>query len=619
MTIYGIDFYGSTTYGRQFVEFRTPRFEAEPRWYRTIRLDWDTPSGDWDRFRLLVNRYGFSVDQSDGRVLAEGADVTPPYVHEADVAGFHYYTIWVRDTDSEVWYRSGHIIGLAVEDFGFDDFFFDLIPGFLREWDRQHANETLQRITESWAFGFNLIRSEYDTIDQITDPYTMSGNLLPLAMQQYGKHNEPVLGMRQNRIWLANMVLLNKQKGSLSGVRSALTALTGWGVDLQGWDEVARIDIVPAYDSAVITDSHAWTGDTLVVPEAPTSDEPSVRDSLFIYNGVSTDLTISADPLHSVSLWYRGSSVPNILIEEDDATTTTVAGDPINDTREDGWVRYRALFDSANPVVRIQVSSADTTGYLTAVRTHTTRTTQYNFVDLSAITTLSADLFADRINLIRNPSFESNVNDWGMVTGTIAQDTSRSFDSNLSDAAAQLDTSGTNIEASNSTDGGRELSERRLPTVPLSTHTISTFIRLARIGDVRLKVEWRNFADEMIELDTGPWETHEADEWVRQSYFSLAPREGYQAIVYIEVEFGTTDANNIAWIDGVMFEHSHSLNDYFDGALFGGDALWEGDPDNSRSHYYIQRAHKNYRIPKLMQDYKPVNVDLELQYANLVR
>lgn len=96
------------------------------------------------------------------------------------------------------------------------------------------------------------------------------------------------------------------------------------------------------------------------------------------------------------------------------------------------------------------------------------------------------------------------------------------------------------------------------------------------------------------------------NEWVRYNttgYVSSSPNN-----ITVQARItGTTRGAKIR-VDDVQLEASYSPTDYFDGnspASYG--AVWEGLPNNSRSHIYPNKSVKTLRLAETVRDFLPIN------------
>lgn len=238
MTTYGIDFYGTNTYGKpRLLEFDATPFIATSYAPGVAKLTWTPPEGAWDTIRLLRSGFGHPVNFDDGQVLLEVAKEGAPkrFIDENIATGrFYYWSLFVRDATG-TWWRAGDTQVLSLKQHGYETRMLELLPEHHIVADRLLAEPDntgpLERFMSLFGLGFNLTRTELESLHWIRDPERVAGGLLPLASADLGIEYEPKIGMRQMRVWLRNAVHLYKTKGTRPGIEGAASAITGWGAE----------------------------------------------------------------------------------------------------------------------------------------------------------------------------------------------------------------------------------------------------------------------------------------------------------------------------------------------------------------------------------------------------
>lgn len=249
MARYGISYYGLSTYGAESpVSYAANNLNAKSITYGTIRITWDSPSGQWSKIKLVRNSYGFPVDENDGTQLDiknnglnEAYKETDPvsYLDENLATNeFYYYSLFVFERVNYKWLRVGDIIGLSVKDYGYKNKLVEYLPNVYKlpsvnatvSVTDTVENETLSSFLN--LFGFQL--SEYHTLTNLLvnryNTSTLGGVLLPSILQQFGIPYEPEIGYQQSRILARDAGAIYKGKGSYDGLREFLKAFTGWAV-----------------------------------------------------------------------------------------------------------------------------------------------------------------------------------------------------------------------------------------------------------------------------------------------------------------------------------------------------------------------------------------------------
>lgn len=283
--IYGIHFYGTARYGRPpTFDFALDYFVAKPVTYDRIKVEWQTPSGAWDRLRLVRGNYGFPTTENDGRILLEGAvdDATAtslgipraPQTFEDTAVNelrFYYYSIFLHQISTGSWVRAGNAPCLMTKDYGSGDRLYELIPQVFRDDDTIFLSSAtgtgmLEAFLDAIGYQVDILRSELESLMWTADPEKMSGGLLPVLAAELGWPYESELGMALGRRQLLNATYLYKMKGTRLGVEGAVSVLTGWAPTVVA-DTATHLNITLAADrvNRVInpgaeTDASGWTG-----------------------------------------------------------------------------------------------------------------------------------------------------------------------------------------------------------------------------------------------------------------------------------------------------------------------------------------------------------------------
>jgi hypothetical protein len=242
MGTYGASLYGLTKYGTDVhPDFDVSPFTATPVDYTTVLLDWAAPAGSWDTLRLLRNRYGWAVTETDGEILLDQTHTATNYA-DTGVAGGHwlYYTIFI--SASGKWSRAGTVACLMPKDNGYTDLMYSLVPehykvdtapGNIVTDDSNTLNPYLMPFLSIFGFGFDMVKSYYDSNRYTNDAmHTRYDNIAQLATQ-FGidfEASTPAYLFRQR---VRDAATLGRQKGTLEQIRSVISETTGYDADLR--------------------------------------------------------------------------------------------------------------------------------------------------------------------------------------------------------------------------------------------------------------------------------------------------------------------------------------------------------------------------------------------------
>lgn len=82
------------------------------------------------------------------------------------------------------------------------------------------------------GFQFDQIRTEYESLRLVDDVFHQSGVLVPVVLNWFGFSYEPEMGMRQSRVLAENIIHLYKTKGTRVGIEGLASSVTGFGASV---------------------------------------------------------------------------------------------------------------------------------------------------------------------------------------------------------------------------------------------------------------------------------------------------------------------------------------------------------------------------------------------------
>jgi len=196
-------------------------------------------------------------------------------------------------------------------------------------------------------------------------------------------------------------------------------------------------------------------------------------------------------------------------------------------------------------------------------------------------------VLTDRVNLVPNPSFETNTTGWvALVAGTtIARITTDSF---LGVACAQVNKTGTNGRISTLQTLGN-----RIPVTAGTPYRISAYVKVPTgqpSCSLRIRTaEWQGDGTTRNNDQVSAAVTvSDTDGWVRLS-LSDTPTAGATPTTTMSMAIEETTANTRVYlVDACMFEETSQLRPYFDGGVYDDNTVtattaWTGTANNSTS------------------------------------
>lgn len=259
MAVYGYDFYGKSKYGGGLrLDFVIDPFEAKPLDYSTAFVSWNEPGGGWTAMRIVRNRSGFPVEETDGVVIFEqtsNATPTPQKFTDGDLTGgWAYYSAFLFDPVANDWVRVAVAHTLVPYDYSSDDTLWDLVPSFYKVTrdDRAGISQVLYRINPEiylgnaeevdnlylasflrvFAWGLDMLRTQVDETLNGHDVSRMHPNRLAMLAEQFGTRLEASVPPKNNRSLVRNLALLYRKRGTIEGIREMIALTTGWDIEV---------------------------------------------------------------------------------------------------------------------------------------------------------------------------------------------------------------------------------------------------------------------------------------------------------------------------------------------------------------------------------------------------
>lgn len=244
MTVYGITEYGTDVYGLSLPPaYLVPNFIATPVSYSNVRITWGKPAGTIFQYRLLANRNGYPVNETDGTILFD--QTTYPggaWNDSAIIPGtYHHYGFYVLvDESDDIWVRAGVTGCLSPVNFGSSQWLWDSLPDhfkFLYSGGEltgdASGNSYLQEFLSILGWGWDRIRTQYAFAEQtLNDPYEIPLNDLMNLAAEVGLDFAPGTPSYAMRKGVANQAHVSRQRGTSLGLTNEVTIRTGWGADV---------------------------------------------------------------------------------------------------------------------------------------------------------------------------------------------------------------------------------------------------------------------------------------------------------------------------------------------------------------------------------------------------
>ena len=672
MATYGIDYYNSVYYGSNSkVSFNATNFVAKPYDYLTIQLTWDPPAGTWSYMRLVRNSYGFAVTPDDGDLLFDLANNLAPsfYLDSGQTpnnvglkpAQPYYYTIFVKNSENNLWVVAGNAISVSIKDYGTTTTMYNYLPTILTSsipYDTylESNNDFLKRFLKLFAFQLDTYKSQTENVTNRYDVTNLHGVLLPTFMEEFGLKYEPNLGLKQSRIFLRNISLLNQGKGTKEGLNEFIKAYAGYDnfvtlgknimLDFNDSSFEQSIGSWASYANATLARHFKADSPTIAPYNEPNSHPnfPNVQNATLQVTATTTgDVTIclsgdnaihygipvSASTAYTFTGYAKAGTTGRAVgarIHWYDRNgvelTPSTAGTNVNDTTT-AWTRFTSSVTSpvnaffAVPHIKIASAVAGENHYLDALQFEAGSSATY-FQDARQ---LEITLIANRINELLNPNFEITTNNWSPTNATLHLTTE---ESESVEANSSVNISGGAMEMYASAAGLVTLTSSSMPIFFGNDYTFSIYCAASEIsGDSKIItpfIKWYDSSSALISTVTGSPVTV-GRTFGRPFVTSTAPETATTATVGITWTAtgagGELTGNEVA-VDAALFEKSAFVNSFFDGSnglAQLSDLFWEGDTNASRSHYYRNRFSVQSRLVAKLPDWINYGTTFELFFA----
>lgn len=650
MARYGNDFYGLAAYGTDtLVDFDARPFIASSTNYNEIFVEWNLPTGDWDKIRLVRNTFGFPMTPDDGDLLFEDDSSTDirTYTDNGQVPNnsrllpgqTYYYAIFVRRGGTREWVKAGNTLGVSVKRYGAPETMYEYIPGvqtisnmnsFVS--DAVLPNNDLYAFLQIFGVEYDFLKTLAENIKNRYNVLNLDGRLIPAMLNQFGFQFENEIGIQQARVLLQNAVKIYAERGSSNGLKTFVSAFTGYNCDIKPVTNLMlslndssfreSIGFWESLTNATLSRGTATTETPAVSPyEEPTSPSNFPNSAVGFLKvtvpaagaaelvcGKSAILTraIPVEPgaQYALSTYSQAKTAArNIVVDirwyAVDGTFIGTAGEVSYTNTVASWTRSPAASGTAPatarfavPYIRIDGATLGEIHYFDAVQFER-GSYATTFVDARRIDIV---LRANRINQIINPSFETDVSGWSVLNGTLDQITDGNSEYSLKSAKLTV--------ASNGVAG--IAIEEPIAVISNDQHAVSAYVKGPANVSASIQVIWA------YEYGTEAGVTISEDvqlngDWQRVSFETISP--SLAATADIVIQFSGCEAGDEIQVDEVLFEKAGYVSPYFDGNSGYeqyGDVVWENGFDyNSRSHYYKNREVVTKRLIAVLKDYIP--------------
>jgi hypothetical protein len=277
--------------------------------------------------------------------------------------------------------------------------------------------------------------------------------------------------------------------------------------------------------------------------------------------------------------WYDGEGA---LIETDNGSSVSA-----NNTWKSASIVATSPVDAVYAAIQVSGSAAGVY-YVDQVCMQ-----EGNAIEYDEARAITVELSPNKINYIKNPSFEVDDSNWTKTGATFSQD------SNVPTFGYTGDYSGKFVAA-----GAWDVTTSyAIPINPGQYYTASFYVASDDATEIECSIEFYNLEDELVS-------TFEAVEQPVSDAFSQVTVTGItdSSSDAVYALFKITGGVGTFYLDLLQFERSFVATEYFDGSMpseYGN--IWQGTADASYSLAYYNKPLKIPRLSETVVEWVPQN------------
>jgi phage tail-like protein len=597
-------------------------------------VSWQQPTGNFSRIRLVRSQSGYPETAEDGVIVwdesaTEGNISTSEFFDPDDGTSLVdiepgrqiYYRMFLL-IDAGYWVNAGDISDVVPSNHDMQNKVMNVIPRVFTS-SIQSPIGVVDPTSALYSFmdGVSFTLEQLYTQTDLARPNHAADKtpelLLPIETLNVGLDYEPNIPVRSQKRLIREAIYMYNNKGTLKGLNTYVESLTGYAPTIT----VSPNLFLTAQDSTFYNSVGNWTTNACTISSVTTQVPPlstkvidttytceviASSGSAYIALGESAPITQGVPVAESTqyTFGFQGkspASAGNITLTakwyDKDGTflsSSSATALAANNTWQSKWATVTSPADVKYAAFRFSFSAAGTY-YIDQVDIHAGTSTTFD--EARAI---NIYLSPNKSNYIKNPSFETNTNQWTVTAASNTLSTSvplailsgtKSLKLGLGTGATLATTTGTvgvtekyftaSFYAKTDTAISNGLDITLTPkdggVAITGTEVTSTF---------NLNTDWQRYSVT----------TYVDDDSVLTSLtFTLT----------IQVDSST---GNSVYFDNAQLEASPVATDPFDGGLssqFG--VVWEGTANESASHMYYGKALKVPRLSKTLPSWTPPN------------
>ena len=646
MTKYGVNYYGASQYGQAaLLNYSVqpmsilvyPAVSTLSTEFRKVKVSWQSPLGDFTRFRLVRNQAGYPETAEDGVIIFDQYAISGTLTRSFFVDGEDnpidiplvsgrqvYYRVYLFSTD-KVWVNAGSIAAIVPSNHGIQDKLMGYIPRVYtsKEQSPLGSIDTASALYD-FMWGLSFTQEEFLTyLDLIRPKHTGFETPIELISAEtinVGLVQESGLPTKNQKRLVREALFLYTSKGTQDGIGTYAESLTGFAPEIT----VSQNLLLTVQDSTFYGGLGNWAFTNATasvnqdqVPATGTNVIDGVYTCKLVASSGFTMLLGADDPIGK-GIPVIGGTQYTASCEIKSPSSAGNVGITI------GWYDGTGTYISATTVATVSANNTwktlSTTGTAPAnavyagldISSNSAGTYYVDEVCFQQGASVVYDearavdifLLPTKTNYIKNPSFETNVTDGWTLTGSATA----SQNSDVSDIAYSGVKSAKIIGT-----GAWSYTSNTIPITSGLYYTASGLVK----SNAPLTVTFvgRDSSNNIIETaDLFNIET--TTTWSKFSIAHLIDALDANVVTY-ELHFA--GATGTYYFDCIQFEQGNKSSDYFDGSLpsnFG--AVWAGSSNNSISYLYPNKPAKVARLGKSLAAWLPMNTFWRLRsYAGV--
>jgi phage tail-like protein len=611
--------------------------------FSSVEVSWIDPSGNFSRIRLLRNQSGFPEHSEDGIIIWEEFATKGTVTRNDFIDGQEnptqpltngrpiFYGMYMY-TDDDEWVLAGTVEDVIPSDHGMQKMIMDLIPKVYTSEEQSPLAVTKETsVLYNFIEGFSFTAEQFLTqLDIIRPDNFIAGtpsSLLTAQSDNVGLDLEPTIPIKNQKQLIRNAFSMYATKGTQLGIQRYVESLTGYAPDVTLSENL----LLTVQDSTFYNSIGNWTATnatlTASTAQVPTTSSTNQMDTTYACQVVASGagvmslgdsdpvrkgIPVKPDTEYTFSCQLKrptgsGNITLSVQFYNKDAIATGSLVSATAVAASSSWQQTSVTTTSGASaiyaVVRIAYSSSGTY-FIDEVCCQLGDTAVYD-----EARTITVEVSPNKINYIKNPSFEVDAATWTVTNATFSRDSSvptvgypGSYSGKFVAAGAWGLT--TNYE---------------LPITAGQYYTASAYIKALAATTVDLKIKFYDDADVLVTTALAE-DVAVTTSFDRVSITGLPDSASLATYAIFEI-VGTAAT---VYVDLVQFEKTFTPTEYLDGSMpndFG--VIWAGTANASYSYQYFSKSVKMPRLAQTLNDWMPPNTfwrlrtPVSIEYTNL--